>query len=336
MDNGNKNGKITIGDVADALGISKTTVSRAISGKGRIGEETRRKVQEYITEHNYTPNVYAKGLAQSKTFNIGVVLPADQNLIEQPFFQGCLIGVTESAAAADYDVVVTTSTESDISLIKRLVDNRKVDGILLTRTLRKDNAVKYLKQSGIPFAVIGSVEDDDIVQVDSNHVGCCNEMTSILFNCGCRRMAFFCGNLDYSVNKSRYEGFEKAYQEKKKHPDAKLVFSDLNTKAMIQAATDKVLQSGCDCILCADDIICGTVLARLNQKGVNIPGDIKVASFYNSVYLSNYNPPITAVNIDVRELGSVAASRLLELISSGETVKKTKVSYDIMMKKSTM
>ena len=61
---------ITISDVAEALGVSKTTVSRAISGKGRIGAATRKRVLEYIQEHDYKPNVIARGLAQSKTFNI--------------------------------------------------------------------------------------------------------------------------------------------------------------------------------------------------------------------------------------------------------------------------
>ena len=69
----NKN--ITIADVAEALGVSKTTVSRAISGKGRIGEATRERVLAYIEEHDYQPNVIAKGLAQSKTFNICVIMP---------------------------------------------------------------------------------------------------------------------------------------------------------------------------------------------------------------------------------------------------------------------
>ena len=68
---------ITISDVAEALGVSKTTVSRAISGKGRIGAATRKRVLEYIQEHDYKPNVIARGLAQSKTFNICVVMPGD-------------------------------------------------------------------------------------------------------------------------------------------------------------------------------------------------------------------------------------------------------------------
>lgn len=77
-------------DVAEALGVSKTTVSRAISGKGRIGEATRQKVLAYIEEHDYKPNVIARGLAQSKTFNLCVVMPEDYALVDLPFFRKSL------------------------------------------------------------------------------------------------------------------------------------------------------------------------------------------------------------------------------------------------------
>ena len=97
--------KMTISDVAEALNISKTTVSRAISGKGRIGAETRRRVLEYIEEHNYKPSVIAKGLAQSKSYNIGWVMPSDYSVVDLPFFQKCLMGLLEMAAPVDYDVL---------------------------------------------------------------------------------------------------------------------------------------------------------------------------------------------------------------------------------------
>ncbi len=87
--------KMTIDDIARALGISKTTVSRAISGKGRVGDDTRARVMDYIKEHNYRPNMTARGLAQQKTFNIGVVWPDDYNAVDLPFFQRCMIGMSE-------------------------------------------------------------------------------------------------------------------------------------------------------------------------------------------------------------------------------------------------
>ena len=75
------NKKLTIDDIARELQISKTTVSRAISGKGRIGQETRDKVLRYIKENNYKPSAIARGLAQSKTFNISLVMPGDSSQI---------------------------------------------------------------------------------------------------------------------------------------------------------------------------------------------------------------------------------------------------------------
>ena len=97
--------KITIDDVAKALGISKTTVSRAISGKGRVGSDTRDKVMEFIEKHNYRPNVSAKALASQRTYNIGVVWPDDYNAVDLPFFQRCMIGMTEATSSVGVDIL---------------------------------------------------------------------------------------------------------------------------------------------------------------------------------------------------------------------------------------
>lgn len=86
-----ENKNLTIADVAEALGVSKTTVSRAISGKGRIGIATRDRVLKYIEEHDYKPNVIAKGLAQSKTYNLCVVMPADYAVVDLSFFRNVFL-----------------------------------------------------------------------------------------------------------------------------------------------------------------------------------------------------------------------------------------------------
>ena len=85
----------------------KTTVSRAISGKGRIGQETRDRVLKYIEEHDYKPNVIAKGLAQSKTYNLCVVMPGDYDVVDLTFFQECLFGIQEIAGIMEYDILLS-------------------------------------------------------------------------------------------------------------------------------------------------------------------------------------------------------------------------------------
>ena len=140
-----ENKNITIGDVAKALGVSKTTVSRAISGKGRIGDATRQRVLDYIEEKHYRPNPMAKGLADQKKYNICWAIPGDSNVHELPFFQRCMAGVCEVTMATDYDVLISLVYEDNISHLRRIVENRKVDGIILGRTLVDDMSVKYLK-----------------------------------------------------------------------------------------------------------------------------------------------------------------------------------------------
>lgn len=326
---------ITIGDIAKDLGLSKTTISRAISGKGRIGAETKQRVQEYILEHNYRPNLVAKGLAQSKTYNIGVVLPADANLTEIPFFQSCLMGICEAAASMDYDVLITTVTDDDISLLKRLIDNQKVDGIVLTRSLVHDLPAEYLKETGIPFVLIGTSEDEDIVQIDSDHEAGCCELTTFVLKTGCERVALLAGNQNHMVNRSRYQGYKKAFLETDKEINNDLVFLNLNNNILIQKALNNVLERGVDCILCSDDFICSKVITHLEDKKIAIPDKVKVASYYNSNHLENHNPPITALNISIKELGITAGKHLIKIISGEPASHKSLVNYEIVLKKST-
>ena len=117
------NKKITISDIAEALNVSKTTVSRAISGKGRISEETRQKVLAYIQEKDYKPNVIAKGLAQQKTYNIALVIPGDCNLVDMPFFQNSMQGICEEASRNDYDVMLVTTAGKDYSNLERKISS---------------------------------------------------------------------------------------------------------------------------------------------------------------------------------------------------------------------
>ena len=105
---------ITIADVAESLGISKTTVSRAMSGKGRISEATRQRVKAYMEENNYKPNVIAQGLAKSKTYNIGVVMPSDYGIEDMSYFHNCLVGLQEMASLNGYDIILAVCNNNDL------------------------------------------------------------------------------------------------------------------------------------------------------------------------------------------------------------------------------
>lgn len=326
---------ITITDVADALGVSKTTVSRAISGKGRIGEETRQRVLAYIEEHNYKPNVIARGLAQSKTFNLCVVMPGNYALVDLPFFQEAIMGIQEIAGMMEYDILLCICQENDVSGLERILSNGKVDGVILLRTFIKDAQIELLQKRKIPFVTTGSTTYKHVVQIDNDHQNACRELTSILLLRHLGRIALLGGNENFVVNRSRFEGFAQAFADSGESYDPELIFMNLDSRAFMDRAVDEALEKGASCLMCMDDAICSQVLRKLRQEHRKVPADIKVASFYNSSVLENSIPAVTSLVFDARELGSEACRNLLDQIEGKEVNEKTLLSYEVVLKEST-
>lgn len=327
--------RITISDIADALHISKTTVSRAISGKGRIGSETRERVLAYIDKTNYHPNPMAKGLAQLKTYNIGWVMPGDSDVTDLPFFQRCMAGISEVAAGNDYDILLTMVYEEDMSQLERIVQNHKIDGIVLGRTLVEDERVQFLKRMDIPFVVIGSTMIPDVVQIDNDHIAACRELTSILIMKGLKKLALIGGDSNHVVNETRRKGFIEGLERNHLKEADSSIYMDCKSRTDVGYAVEDSLRNKADCIICMDDRICSEVLEKLKNDGIDMPGQIKVASFYDSVLLDNCMPAITSLQYDPRNLGVVAARTLFRLINEEEVEPVTYLSYEVALKGST-
>ncbi len=327
--------KLTIDDIAKELLVSKTTVSRAISGKGRISAVTRERVLAYIKENNYKPNVIAKGLAQQKTYNIGFVMPGDYNLVDLPFFQKCLMGISTIASSLDYDILVSIVSERDISQLERMVENHKVDGVILSRTLVKDKPAAYLRDKNIPFVTIGTAIDKDIIQIDNDHRSACRELTSILLMRGVRKMALIGGNKEHVVTRKRLQGYMDAYLEQSLTVDNSMVYMNVENSVMSDKIVDELIARHAECVICMDDSICSYVLNKLRKEKIRVPADIKVASFYNSSLLESNFPSITSLSFDVQELGMVTCKSLIDYIDGKEVPRRTLLSYEISMKEST-
>jgi DNA-binding LacI/PurR family transcriptional regulator len=320
---------LTINDIARELGLSKTTISRVISGTGRIGADTRERVLAYIKDCGFQPNHIAKSLAVSKTFNIAVTLPADAQISEIPFFQTCLHSITETVNARDYDVVISDTNGQDIKGLKRLVRNHKIDGAILTRLLSEDRSVDFLRDAGIPFVVIGSKNDTSLVQVDSDHFNGCREITAHVLGQGSRRLALVAGNPEHQVNADRYSGYLAALKAAGIAPEAAPVLWNSDSGVSIDRAMEAAMRGKPDCLICMDDAICGRALSWLQRKGYGIPCDIRVASFHDSAFMEMHNPPVTALHIHVSELGAVAGKVLLDMIAGKPVSAINRVGYEL-------
>lgn len=321
--------KLTIADVADYLGVSKTTVSRAISGKGRVSEETRKRVQQYIDRMDYKPNVIAKGLAQSKTFNIAVMLPMDCDMQELPFFQNCMCGICESAAKRDYDVLSVYTTAGGLGGLERIISNHKVDGVVLTRTLVEDAAAEYLKKKNIPVVAVGSSSDATLVQVDHDHRSACRELTQHLIKRGCRRVGLIGGNESHVVTRNRYEGFADAFRMAGRPIDMNLICFGKERVQEIEEAVEHLLENKADCIVCMDDMICNHVIQKLRETDPNLLNSVKVVSFYGGVSGSVLASQVETVEFDAKKLGFVTCNTLLDVIDGKQIAVKQLLPYKL-------
>lgn len=337
MNEGGKNEKkMTINDVAEQLGVSISTVSRAISGKGRIGDVTRKKVLDYIEENGYQPGGSAKTLAQTRSGNIAIVVPDGRAMAELPFLGMCMYGANETAQARGYDMFMVTVDEQDVGRLKHLLDSRKVDGVILGNTRRDDMYARLLQSYNCPFVTIGSLNDDTAVQVDHDNMGACRDLTALLLSRGMRRIAYMgqAGSRLY-VNEERYRGYVQAYRDAGLEVDPAIIYLDNMSEVIVSNNTDELVQRRVDCILCQDDNICCGVLQELYNQKIRIPNEIRVAACYNSRILEHYPVKVTSLKFDNAEIGRTACDILLDMLEGKSVPQKTLLDYEVLLKEST-
>ena len=326
---------VDITQIAQTLGVSKTTVSRAISGNGRISQATRQRVLDYVKAHNYTPSMMARGLVKRCSHNISLVISKQFSDFELPYLRKVMRSVYQVAGDSDYDVLLTLVDENETRPVERLLDYRKIDGLILTRTLERDPLIPLLKARKIPFVAIGQPEDDQVLSVDHDQVGGCREMTSLLLMKGMKHIALLGGSMLYTVNQSRLEGFRQAYVTMGQKIDESLLFLELESDDLRMEAVQQAVERGADCILCMDERLAQLTLNMLKQLNLRVPQDIRLASLYDNEILVNTVPPITAVQFNADILGLKATQQLLRVLQGQPVETRMELGYQISLRQST-
>lgn len=300
---------MNINEVALALGISKGTVSRAITGNGRIAPSTRQMVLDFMAEHNYHPNTIAQSLSQRKTMNLAFTVPDDRELIQLPFFLQCLVGARTAAHPKGYDILVVNNTVADVD---RVVASQKVDGVIVSRNLVGSPLLGHLEKTGLPFVLIGTTPQKDVLQIDHDHRTACRELTGMLLERWRGKPGLIAGTRSHMVSRARAQGFRDAAG------DAPIVWGAMDGKSII-AAFKQLRQAGVDLFFCEDDMICGHLENNLRAGRLGIGSeDIRVASFYDSPMLEALTPEVPVVHFDALDLGARACEMVLARIAGRE------------------
>ena len=329
---------LTIDDIARELGVSKTTVSRAISGKGRISAATRERVQAYIEEHNYKPNASAKSLAESRTYNLALVLHRDFITLDIPFIRQTMSAIVDEAFILNYNVMICLSTDTDSAPLIRTLDYRKVDGVILTRTVEDDPIVELLIKRDIPFVTLGSLPakyaGKAIVEADHDQTGGCYAFARAVLAGTSHPTALLGNDLTYIVNQSRLSGFQRACHElgiPLEHTHIRMGINDLESCREI---VEDLLARGIRRFLCMDEDVCTRTLTVLGSNGLSVPGDAQIASFSDTEQLRNNTPPISALSFDSAELGRAACREFIRALNDEEYNPKPLLGYKIRLRQS--
>lgn len=327
---------MTIEDIARELDVSKSTVSRALSGKGRISETTRLRIQTYAREHGMRMERAQTGQAEPvKTHSIAVVVPADAYTVSIPFFHESLLGVSEVAGLHGYDVVITSGTASDVSGVQTLVENGRVDGVILLRSVEDDRILKYLNKMQFPTGLIGSCEYKEVIQVDTDNREASEDLTTFLIRQGYQRFALVLGNTTYQVNKERSKGYFNALEKQGIPRERQLFYPNFINMELNESVISDIFAKKAECIVCGDDVICTRIMSGMQAKGYRIPKDISIVSMYNSAYLECLSPAVTTVNTSARRMGNLIGKHLISRLEGEPYQDRTILDYEILNRRST-
>jgi LacI family transcriptional regulator len=309
-------GEITLKQIAETLGISITTVSKALKNYTDVSALTKQKVLDLVEELNYTPNSFAVNLRTKESKTIGLIIPE----LVHHFFANVINGIIEEAEKNGYLVIILQSNES-LELEKKQVElliNKRVDGIImsLSNESNDDEHLKKIIKKGIPF-----VQFDKISKlIPSSKVIINDQKAAIdavqhLIDNGCKKIAHIRGPENPQNSIDRFLGYRKGLEKNNIVYDSKLVYTCQKVTFEEGIAFAKQIiddHPDVDGIFAITDLVAVGVINYFNEKKIKVPKDIAVIGFSNWFMAQVISPKLSSIEQPSYEMGIAAFDLLLE------------------------
>jgi len=326
--------EVTIYDVARALHISPSTVSRGLKDHPHIRKETCVKIKALAHEMGYQRNKFASSLRKMRTETIGVVVPK----LNSYFMATAIAGMEKVTNQYGYGLIISQSQESgkqEVSCVSTLFNSR-VDGLLISLAFdtEKIDHFNILFSKDIPIVFFDRVAECKgcmSVVIDNFKAG--YEITSHLIEQGCRRIVHLGGNLLRNVYSDRFRGYKQALADNGiKYDSNLLIISELNNQAGIDTANTIIkMKSRPDGLFTANDTSAVAAICELQKAGVRVPDDIAVAGFNNEPISQVIKPNLTTIDYPAREIGEIAATSLISKLNNTEAIRLSTIVLKHML-----
>lgn len=303
--------KVSIFDVAKKSGLSVVTVSRVLNGAETVREKNRQKVLEAIRELDYRPNAAARSLARGKTGIIGLIVTT----LQDSFFDAIVKEMNEVLAMHGYFLAISVSDGLGSDGSHYLIQEDRVDGLILLSPMEEDSYIVEMKRRGIPYVLIDNQKpENDAFSVTINNLRGGYAAAVHLLELGHTSIAHLCGNETFRSTRERRAGFLQALEEKGIAPfeivngDFEIAFGYETGKRWLEQGT---LPSA---VFAGDDNIALGVVNALMEAGVRVPDQVAVVGYDDQYIASQLHPQMTTVRQPADKIGQAAAEMLLKRI----------------------
>jgi DNA-binding LacI/PurR family transcriptional regulator len=326
----------SLNDIAKALGVSASTVSRALKDHPDISLATREKIKSFAEKVNYRPNALALSLKLQTSNTIGIVIPE----IVHHFFSSIISGIEDIAYSHGYRVMICQSNEDfrrEEITIQALMDHR-IDGLLIciSKTTSSFSHLQSVYRSHVPMVfldrVSNEIDSDTVITDDFNGA---RMITSHLIQQGCTRILHLGTKPQLMIGQDRQQGYLQALRDHTIEPNTSLILK-CDTPADVQVHRNHILSlaKNIDGIFAVNDITAIAVMNLLKEHGFKIPSDIAVAGFGDDPIAAIVDPPLTTVEQKGYLMGQEAMNILLQRLANPEKKSASEVKvFQVELKK---
>jgi LacI family transcriptional regulator len=314
---------VNLKELSQMLGLSQTTISRALNGYPEVNEETRQRVMKAAKETGYRPNRAAQRLATGKAGSIGLIMPISPDHSSDMHFAEFQSGLAEASIVHDFHFVIMPSkAEDEEQAIRWLVASGSVDGYYLAYVREKDPRIAMAKSLSLPFIVHGRSFgiDLDYPFLDVDNEGAFFDATRFLLQLGHKRIALLNGQADLDFAHRRRLGTERALAEKgllldPRHTRHSFMGDEQGYRGM------KEILSGPDrptAVLCASTVLALGAVRAMNELGLKLGVDISLIAHDDELPLlkpENFSTPLTTTRSSLRAAGKRIGDRLIAMIN---------------------
>lgn len=323
---------VTIFDVGRVAGVSRSTVSRVLNGKGEVDPKTAEQVWEAVRRLNYQPNASARALVRQRTDTIGIMLAH----VSDPFYENIIKGIESVATKRGMDVVFYNSYD-DLAGHRRIItsalETSRVDGLIVVGSHLGDKPILLeMIGRGLPIALIERNFSDLRVPciVADNRRGAVLAVEHLI-KLGHKRIGCITGNLHYQTAIDRLEGYKAALAEHGLPIEEELIaFGNFQHESGYAAMKQLLaLPSRPTAVFACNDMMATGALVALSEASLTVPDDMAIVGFDDITLASMVYPQLTTIRQPLYEMGSLAADALIDRIQLGDRAEAVKITLPV-------